>query len=61
MFDILSARDFYSMLVDDFDDFAVEPHSARRAMHCAITAYHLHEWVWGDWLSKDKLRAMLWA
>jgi hypothetical protein len=30
-----------------------EPHSARRALRCAITAYHLHEWVWSDWLSKD--------
>lgn len=54
MFNIQTATDFYSMLVEDFDDFVAEPHSARRAMHCAITAYHLHEWVWGDWLSKDK-------
>jgi hypothetical protein len=23
------------------------------ALHCAITAYHLHEWVWGDWLKTD--------
>lgn len=30
-----------SMFVDDFDDFMVEPHSARRAVHCAITAHHL--------------------
>ncbi len=54
MFNITTASDFYSMLVEDFDDFVKEPHSARRAMHCAITAYHLHEWVWGDWLSKSK-------
>nr|WP_172691320.1 hypothetical protein [Agrobacterium tumefaciens]ASK44685.1 hypothetical protein [Agrobacterium tumefaciens] len=54
MFNILTARDFYSVLVEDFDDFVAAPHSARRAMHCATTAYHLHEWVWGDWLSKNK-------
>jgi hypothetical protein len=30
-----------SMFVDDFDDFMVEPHSARRAVYCAITAHHL--------------------
>ncbi|NEK18155.1 hypothetical protein [Rhizobium leguminosarum] len=54
MFNIQTATDFYSMLVEDFDDFVAEPHSARPAMHCAVTAYHLHEWVWGDCLSKDK-------
>jgi hypothetical protein len=54
MFDIVTATDFYSMLVEDFDDFVGEPHSARRALHCAISAYHLHEWVWGDWLAGDK-------
>ncbi|MHC2791215.1 hypothetical protein ACVINZ_000227 [Mesorhizobium jarvisii] len=54
MFDIVTATDFYTVLVQDFDDFMDEPHSARRALHCAITAFHLHEWVWGEWLSKDK-------
>jgi hypothetical protein len=53
MFDIRTSRDFYAMLVEDFDDYVAEPHSTRRALHCAITAYHLHEWVWGDWLKKD--------
>ena len=48
------------MLVEDFDDFMAEPHSIRRAWHCAITAYHLHEWVWGDWLkANDKARRLL--
>lgn len=54
MFEPLSCRDFYAMLVEDFDDFMAEPHSARRAWHCAITAYHLHEWVWGDWLKSNR-------
>ena len=27
--------------------------SARHAINCAVTAYHMHEWVWGDWLKKD--------
>jgi hypothetical protein len=53
MFDLTNSRDFYAMLVEDFDDFMAEPHSARRAVHCAITAYHLHEWVWSDWLKHD--------
>ena len=54
LFEPLSCRDFYAMLVADFDDFMAEPHSARRAWHCAITAYHLHEWVWGDWLKGNE-------
>jgi hypothetical protein len=53
MFDLTNSREFYAMLVEDFDDFMAQPHSARRAVHCAITAYHLHEWVWGDWLKED--------
>ncbi len=43
MFDVQTAEDFYGVLVADFDDFMAEPHSARRALHCAITAYHLYE------------------
>jgi hypothetical protein len=53
MFDLVTSHDFYAMLVQDFDDFMDEQSSARRALHCAVTAYHLHEWVWGDWLAKD--------
>lgn len=53
MFDIESAADFYRMLVEDFDDFMANQASSRHALHCAITGYHLHEWVWGDWLPRD--------
>jgi hypothetical protein len=27
---------------------------ARIALNCAITAYHMAEWVWGDWLNKNE-------
>jgi hypothetical protein len=37
----------------DYADFKSQPSSARRALNCIITAYHLHEWVWGDWLKAD--------
>src|SRR6516164_927661 len=53
MFDITTSRDFLGKLKADFEDFTREPHSARLALNCAITAYHLHEWVWGDWLQGD--------
>lgn len=42
MFDNVTSCDFYAMLVEDFDAFMDEPHSARRALHCAITAYQRH-------------------
>jgi hypothetical protein len=61
IFDITTHLDFYNMLVDDFDDFMHEQHSARRAFHCILEAYHLREWVWHDCIEddqslKDKLR-----
>lgn len=55
MFNITTSTDFYGMLVQDFDEYMTETHSARRALHCAITAYHLREWVWEDWLAKDSI------
>jgi hypothetical protein len=56
MFDITTSRDFLEKLEADFDDFMKEPRSARLALNCALTAYHLHEWVWGDWLKTDYAR-----
>jgi hypothetical protein len=53
MFGITKAEDFYAMLVEDFDEFMKNQQSTRCAMHCAITAYHLYEWVWRDWLKTD--------
>ena len=54
MFDVTDSESFYGMLVEDFEEFLSEQHSARRALHCAISAYHLHEWMWADWLKHDK-------
>jgi hypothetical protein len=53
MFDIATSTDLYSVLVQDFDEYMDETHSSRRALHCAITAYHLREWIWHDWLEHD--------
>ncbi|CAN7616764.1 hypothetical protein LJR009_005500 [Bosea sp. LjRoot9] len=53
MFGITTSHDFLSKLEADFADFEQQPESARLALNCAITAYHLHEWVWGDWLKTD--------
>ncbi|MHC2315178.1 hypothetical protein ACVIHC_002224 [Bradyrhizobium diazoefficiens] len=53
MFDINNARDFYQKLLEDFDDYIQQPDSARLAMNCAITAHHMADWVWGDFLKED--------
>jgi len=54
IFDIRTHLDFYDMLVEDFDDFMREQHSARRAFHCILEAYHLREWVWHDRIENDQ-------
>jgi hypothetical protein len=38
----------------DFDDFMENQDSARHAMNCAITAHHMHDWVWSDYLKSDE-------
>ena len=53
MFDIENSANYYEMLVADFDEFVAEPQSARKAIHCAITTYHMADWVWHDWLRHD--------
>lgn len=53
IFGIVTARDFLDKLEADFIDFEREPGSGRLALNCALTAYHMHEWVWGDWLKKS--------
>ena len=53
MFDIITSQDFLSKLEAEYADFKAQPDSARHALNCIMTAYHLHEWVWGDWLKTD--------
>ncbi|MHB0773782.1 hypothetical protein ACYCVF_35495 [Bradyrhizobium sp. 1.29L] len=54
IFDIQTHLQFYDMLVDDFDDLMREQHSARRAFHCIMEAYHLREWVWHDLIENNQ-------
>jgi hypothetical protein len=60
MFDIATSRDFLLKLEAEYADFKAQPDSARHALNCIITAYHLGEWVWGDWLkTNNELRQKL--
>jgi len=52
-FEITSARQFLEKLHEDQKDFAASHClSGRHVLNAIITAYHLHEWIWGEWLEK---------
>jgi len=53
VFDIKNSRDFLEKLYQDYADFDNNRQSTRLAINSALTAYHLAEWVWGDWLKTD--------
>jgi hypothetical protein len=57
-FEIANAKQFLEKLHEEQKDFvASDCLSGRHALNAIITAYHLHEWVWGEWLQKrDDLR-----
>lgn len=45
MFEIEDSKAFCEKLVFDYEELRREPTSARVALNCVITAYHLAEWV----------------
>ncbi|UPK23443.1 hypothetical protein [Bradyrhizobium sp. 131] len=53
MFGIDSAVSFYGKMLEDYDDFVEQPGSPRHAINCMLSAYHIAEWIWGDWLQTD--------
>jgi hypothetical protein len=60
MFDIQNSTDFYAKLLAEFDDFMSDQESARHAMNCAITAHHMYDWIWADFLKgSDAIRTEL--
>jgi hypothetical protein len=53
-FNITSAKEFLDKLHEEQKDFvASDCMSERHALNAIITAYHLHEWVWADWLQNS--------
>ena len=47
-FDITTARDFYNKLKEDILDFKSAPTSSRLAINCAMTSWHLGEWIFNE-------------
>ena len=55
-FDITSASAFLAKFQEEQSDFhASHCLSARHALNAIITAYHLHEWVWGECRDRAEL------
>lgn len=53
MFEITDSVSFYRKMLEEYDDFVEDPNSSRHAVNCALSAYHIAEWIWGDWLGTD--------
>jgi hypothetical protein len=50
-FDIKTSRDFFLKLKEDYKDFCNNTTSSRIALNCALTAWHLTEWVYNEYNS----------
>ena len=61
-FDIRSPSDFLQKLRDEQADF-IKSHclDARHALNAVMTAYHLHEWVWGGFAKRDYTLHRSWS
>jgi hypothetical protein len=44
-FDIKTSKDFFKILLEDYKEFDGNRTSSRHALHCAIIAWHMIEWV----------------
>lgn len=45
-FDIRTPKDFYNKLITDFEDYKKSDNSSRIALNCAMTSWHLSDWVY---------------
>ncbi len=48
-FDIKNSGDLLKKLQDDHNDFLQDPTSSRIALNCAMTAWHLVDWVFNEY------------
>jgi hypothetical protein len=46
---VTNAREFLDeVVIEDFKEFEADATSLRKAFHCALSLYHLHEWVFAS-------------
>ncbi len=51
-FDIKTPRDFYNKLIADFEDYKKSDNSSRIALNCAMTSWHLSDWIYHEFNMK---------
>lgn len=54
-FDIRTSVDFFQKLKEDYSEFMKDKTSSRIALNCAMTAWHLIEWVFHEYNTNKKL------
>jgi len=55
-YEIKTSIDFLKKLLDEREDFLKNPLSSRYAINCALTAWHLHEWVYSEYKSHPAIQ-----
>ncbi|MEK6783147.1 MAG: hypothetical protein AABY93_15710 [Bacteroidota bacterium] len=45
-FDIVNSKQFFSKLLEDSKDYQIDKTSSRLAINCAMTAWHLSDWIY---------------
>lgn len=48
-FDIQTSEDFLRKLIEDYEEFKLNPLSSRIALNCAMTSWHLSEWIFYEY------------
>ena len=48
-YEIKTSFDFFRKMLDEREDFLKTPTSSRHAINCALTGWHLHEWVFAEY------------
>jgi hypothetical protein len=48
-FNITNSKDFLAKLLEDFEDFKKDDTSSRLAINCAMTAWHLSDWIYFEY------------
>ncbi len=48
-YEIKNSFDFFKKLLDEREDYLKDPASSRFALNVALTAWHLHEWIFEEY------------
>jgi len=51
-FGIKSTSDFFRKLLEDYNEFCKDKTSSRKALNCAMTAWHLTEWTYNEFFQQ---------